>query len=82
VTTLMAPTYSPVIVDSSSRLSGILYDLQGPVHKRAAEPERPGRQIPRLHIGNPAPFGLRLPATLTHSGREAPETNSTQRESI
>ncbi len=59
-----------MIVNSSSRLNGVLYDLRGPVHDRAAELERRGQEVLRLNIGNPAPFGFEAPEVVVDALRD------------
>lgn len=70
MTTHVTPPDSPVIVNSSSRLNGVLYDLRGPVHERAAELERRGQEVLRLNIGNPAPFGFEAPEVVVDALRD------------
>jgi alanine-synthesizing transaminase len=48
-------------VSQSDKLAGVLYDIRGPVLKRAMELEAEGQRILKLHIGNPAPFGFEAP---------------------
>jgi alanine-synthesizing transaminase len=48
-------------VSQSDKLAGVLYDIRGPVLKRAMELEAEGQPILKLHIGNPAPFGFEAP---------------------
>src|SRR3954452_9203311 len=48
-------------VSQSDKLAGVLYDIRGPVLKRAMELEAEGQHILKLHIGNPAPFGFEPP---------------------
>jgi alanine-synthesizing transaminase len=48
-------------VSQSDKLAGVLYDIRGPVLKRAMELEGEGHNILKLHIGNPAPFGFEAP---------------------
>jgi alanine-synthesizing transaminase len=48
-------------VSQSDKLAGVLYDIRGPVLKRAMQLEADGHQILKLHIGNPAPFGFDAP---------------------
>jgi len=71
VTTQATPPHSTVIVGSSSKLDGVLYDLRGPVHRRATELERHGHEILRLNIGNPAPFGFEAPDVVVGALRDA-----------
>jgi alanine-synthesizing transaminase len=48
-------------VSQSDKLANVLYDIRGPVLKRAMQMEAEGHQILKLHIGNPAPFGFDAP---------------------
>ncbi|GAB3966193.1 pyridoxal phosphate-dependent aminotransferase [Actinoallomurus acanthiterrae] len=48
-------------VSQSDKLANVLYDIRGPVLKRAMELEAQGHQILKLHIGNPATFGFEAP---------------------
>ncbi|MFL6053998.1 MAG: pyridoxal phosphate-dependent aminotransferase [Actinoallomurus sp.] len=48
-------------VSQSDKLANVLYDIRGPVLKRAMQLEAQGHQILKLHIGNPAPFGFEAP---------------------
>jgi alanine-synthesizing transaminase len=45
-------------------LSGVRYEIRGPLARRAGELERQGHEILKLNIGNPAQFGFRTPATM------------------
>lgn len=48
-------------VTQSSKLSGVAYDVRGPVLEEAVRLEQEGHRILRLNIGNPAPFGFEAP---------------------
>jgi alanine-synthesizing transaminase len=48
-------------VTQSSKLSGVAYDVRGPVLDEAIRLEQEGHRILRLNIGNPAPFGFEAP---------------------
>jgi alanine-synthesizing transaminase len=48
-------------VSQSDKLANVLYDIRGPVLKRAMDLEAEGHQILKLHVGNPAPFGFEAP---------------------
>jgi alanine-synthesizing transaminase len=50
-----------VQVTQSSKLSGVAYDVRGPVLDEAMRLEQEGHRILRLNIGNPAPFGFDAP---------------------
>ncbi|MGI8332759.1 pyridoxal phosphate-dependent aminotransferase [Actinomadura scrupuli] len=48
-------------VTQSDKLATVVYDIRGPVLKRATQLEATGHRILKLHIGNPAPFGFEAP---------------------
>lgn len=43
------------------KLQNVLYEIRGPVARRAAQLEAEGHRILKLNIGNPAPFGFEAP---------------------
>jgi len=45
-------------------LSGVRYEIRGPLARRAHEMERMGYDILSLNIGNPGAFGFRTPETM------------------
>lgn len=45
----------------SSKLDHVLYDVRGPVVDEAARMEEDGKEILKLNIGNPFPFGFSAP---------------------
>ncbi|MEU4195009.1 pyridoxal phosphate-dependent aminotransferase [Kribbella sp. NPDC026611] len=45
----------------SSKLTGVCYEIRGPVIEQANALEAAGHSILRLNIGNPAPFGFAAP---------------------
>ncbi|MGI6040855.1 MAG: aminotransferase class I/II-fold pyridoxal phosphate-dependent enzyme [Candidatus Alectryocaccobium sp.] len=47
--------------DKSSKLDNVLYDVRGPVVEEAARMEEEGKNVLKLNIGNPAPFGFSAP---------------------
>jgi alanine-synthesizing transaminase len=49
------------MVSQASRLANVRYDIRGPVLRRCLQLEAEGREIIKLNIGNPAPFGLFTP---------------------
>ena len=53
-------------IRKSQKLDGVLYDIRGPVLKRAYEIEESGHEVIKLNIGNPAPFGFDAPAHILH----------------
>ncbi len=48
-------------INRSNKLSGICYDIRGPVLEEAERLEEEGQNILKLNIGNPAPFGFEAP---------------------
>ncbi len=48
-------------INRSNKLSGICYDIRGPVLEEAQRLEDEGHNILKLNIGNPAPFGFEAP---------------------
>lgn len=53
--------YPPRVLQQSSKLQNVLYEIRGPVHAHAARMEAEGHRILKLNIGNPAPFGFEAP---------------------
>lgn len=47
--------------EKSSKLDHVLYDVRGPVVDEAARMEEEGKEILKLNIGNPYPFGFSAP---------------------
>lgn len=47
--------------NKSKKLSNVLYDIRGPVLTTAQRLEAAGHSILKLHTGNPAAFGFRVP---------------------
>jgi len=55
----------------SQKINNVLYDVRGPVVDEAAKMELEGKQVLKLNIGNPAPFGFRTPDEVIHDmGRQ------------
>ena len=48
-------------LSQSAKLSGVSYDIRGPVMEEAKRLEDAGHRILKLNIGNPAAFGLTAP---------------------
>jgi len=48
-------------LNQSAKLSGVSYDIRGPVMAEAKRMEDAGHRILKLNIGNPAAFGLAAP---------------------
>ncbi|MFE3191234.1 pyridoxal phosphate-dependent aminotransferase [Nocardia sp. NPDC059240] len=55
------PHKSPRVLEQSTKLQNVLYEIRGPVHAHAARLEAEGHRILKLNIGNPAPFGFDAP---------------------
>ena len=47
--------------EKSSKLDNVLYDVRGPVVDEAGRMEEEGKEILKLNIGNPYPFGFSAP---------------------
>ena len=47
--------------EKSTKLDNVLYDVRGPVLDEANRMEDEGKEILKLNIGNPAPFGFSAP---------------------
>ncbi|MDX1589207.1 MAG: pyridoxal phosphate-dependent aminotransferase [Oleiphilaceae bacterium] len=48
----------------SNKLDNVCYDIRGAVQQEARRLEEEGHRILKLNIGNPAPFGLDIPAEI------------------
>lgn len=51
-------------VKQSSKLSGVSYEIRGPVAEHAARLEAEGHHVVKLNTGNPLPFGFEAPPEL------------------
>lgn len=62
-------------INKSKKLTGVCYDIRGPVLDHAVKLEEDGQRILKLNIGNPAPFGFDAPdeliADVIHNLRNA-----------
>ena len=58
-------------ITQSSKLSGVRYDVRGPILQEAERLEQQGHEILRLNIGNPAVFGFEAPPEILDAMREA-----------
>lgn len=67
----MTENYLVRPITQSSKLSGVRYDVRGPILQEAERLERAGQQILKLNIGNPAPFGFEAPLELVDAVRQA-----------
>ena len=54
------------IINKSSKLDNVCYDIRGPVLKEAKRLEDEGCRIIKLNIGNPAAFGFNAPEEIIH----------------
>jgi len=54
------------IINKSSKLDNVCYDIRGPVLKEAKRLEEEGCRIIKLNIGNPAAFGFNAPEEILH----------------
>jgi alanine-synthesizing transaminase len=60
-------------VRTRQRLTDVRYEIRGELARRARELESQGRQLIKLHIGNPGAFGFRAPAMLAAAIRDGLE---------
>ena len=58
-------------ITQSSKLSGVRYDVRGPILQEAERLERAGHEILKLNIGNPAVFGFEAPPEILDAMRDA-----------
>jgi alanine-synthesizing transaminase len=49
------------MIQRSTRLDAVHYELRGPIYEKAKELELQGHHITKLNIGNPTPFGFNAP---------------------
>ena len=54
-------------IHQSRKLSGVRYDVRGPILVEAQRLEAEGHKILKLNIGNPAPFGFEAPESILAS---------------
>jgi alanine-synthesizing transaminase len=54
------------IINKSSKLDNVCYDIRGPVLKEAKRLEEEGGRVIKLNIGNPAAFGFNAPEEILH----------------
>jgi alanine-synthesizing transaminase len=55
------------MIQRSTRLDAVHYELCGPLYEKAKELEMEGHRITKLNIGNPAPFGFDAPEAIIRS---------------
>lgn len=53
--------HRPRVLEQSTKLQNVVYEIRGPVLAHAARLEAEGHRILKLNIGNPAPFGFEAP---------------------
>lgn len=53
--------FSMALINQSSKISKLRYDLRGPLLQEAQKMERQGVEVLKLNLGNPAPFGFSAP---------------------
>lgn len=58
-------------ITQSRKLTGVRYDVRGPILEEAERLERAGETILKLNIGNPAPFGFEAPPAIVEELRRA-----------
>ncbi|MDR2313101.1 MAG: pyridoxal phosphate-dependent aminotransferase [Spirochaetaceae bacterium] len=54
------------IIEKSTKLNNVCYDIRGPVLKEAKRLEEEGYSVIKLNIGNPALFGFNVPDVIAH----------------
>ena len=54
----------PAKLRASAHLTGVNYEIRGPLARRAEELERGGAEIIKMNIGNPGYFDFRMPETM------------------
>ncbi|MCC9135953.1 pyridoxal phosphate-dependent aminotransferase [Pontibacter silvestris] len=54
------------MIQRSTRLDNVFYEIRGPIFEKAQELERQGYKVTKLNIGNPAPFGFDTPDEIIH----------------
>jgi len=52
------------VIKRSSKLTGVCYDIRGPVLDEAIKLEESGQKVLKLNIGNPAAFGFEAPSDI------------------
>ena len=52
------------MIKRSSKLTGVCYDIRGPVLDEAIKLEESGQKVLKLNIGNPAAFGFEAPSDI------------------
>ncbi|MDO1445158.1 pyridoxal phosphate-dependent aminotransferase [Rhodocytophaga aerolata] len=52
------------MITRSSRLTHVAYDIRGEIYEQSQALAKQGHQILSLHIGDPAPFGYKVPESI------------------
>ena len=60
-----------MLINKSTKLDNVLYDVRGPVVEEAARMEEAGLHVLKLNIGNPTLYGFRAPDEVVTDIREA-----------
>jgi len=59
-----SPSEDSSLIRAARHLTGVKYEIRGPLARRAQELERAGYEVIKLNIGNPAAFGFRTPESM------------------
>ena len=60
-----------MLINKSTKLDNVLYDVRGPVVEEATRMEEAGLHVLKLNIGNPTLYGFRAPDEVVTDIREA-----------
>ena len=60
-----------MLINKSTKLDNVLYDVRGPVVEEASRMEEAGLHVLKLNIGNPTLYGFRAPDEVVTDIREA-----------
>ncbi len=60
-----------MLINKSTKLDNVLYDVRGPVVEEASRMEEAGLHVLKLNIGNPTLYGFRAPDEVVTDLREA-----------
>ena len=60
-----------MLINKSTKLDNVIYDVRGPVVEEAARMEEAGLHVLKLNIGNPTLYGFRAPDEVVTDIREA-----------
>ena len=67
VTKLAHPSFKSRLINKSTKLADVCYEIRGPILETATQLEAAGESVLKLNIGNPAPFGFYAPETVLRS---------------